>query len=230
MTAPKVFTAIAAVSGELSKVGIAKDRYNEQQRFKFRGIDDFFNALSMPLSKQKLVVFPRYYDREVTYAETKNGSKMSVISLKCDFTFVCADDGSSYTATVIGEAMDMADKATNKAMSACYKYMAAQVFCIPVEGLDDSDADGGNGGAPDGGYTPPPTEFLNKAQIAEIEDLLIQCNGESGAVAAGRSIIDHLTKDPEATWGSVPASRFGSIVNSIRKKIDAKKGGVSDGI
>lgn len=222
-TTPKVFAAIAAVSGELSKVGIAKDRYNEQQRFKFRGIDDFFNALSMPLAKHKLVIFPRYYDREVSSVETKSGSKMSVVSLKCDYTFVCADDGSSYTATVVSEAMDMADKATNKCMSASYKYMAAQVFCIPVEGLDDSDedspADAGNKSE-----TPPPTVMLNKAQIAEIEDLLIQCDGESGAVTAGRKIIDHLTQNSEATWADIPASRFGSIVASIKKKIDAKGG------
>ena len=45
----------------------------------------------------------------------------------------------SITATY-GEAMDSADKSTNKAMSAAYKYMCLQVFCIPTEG--DNDADG----------------------------------------------------------------------------------------
>ena len=36
--------------------------------------------------------------------------------------------------------MDSADKATNKAMSAAYKYMAMQTFCIPTEGDNDADA------------------------------------------------------------------------------------------
>ena len=36
--------------------------------------------------------------------------------------------------------MDTADKATNKAMSAAYKYMAMQVFCIPTQGDNDADA------------------------------------------------------------------------------------------
>ena len=36
--------------------------------------------------------------------------------------------------------MDSADKATNKAMSAAYKYAAMMVFCIPTEGDDDADA------------------------------------------------------------------------------------------
>ena len=36
--------------------------------------------------------------------------------------------------------MDSGDKATNKAMSAAYKYMAFQTFAIPTQG--DNDADG----------------------------------------------------------------------------------------
>ena len=36
--------------------------------------------------------------------------------------------------------MDSADKATNKAMSAAYKYAAIQAFCIPTEGDNDADA------------------------------------------------------------------------------------------
>jgi hypothetical protein len=41
---------------------------------------------------------------------------------------------------MFGEAMDSGDKATNKAMSAAYKYMAMQEFCIPTEGDNDADA------------------------------------------------------------------------------------------
>jgi hypothetical protein len=36
--------------------------------------------------------------------------------------------------------MDSGDKATNKAMSAAYKYAALQTFCIPTEGDNDADA------------------------------------------------------------------------------------------
>jgi predicted outer membrane protein len=48
-------------------------------------------------------------------------------------------DGSSHTIKTYGEAMDSADKATNKAMSAAYKYAAIQSFCIPTEGDHDAD-------------------------------------------------------------------------------------------
>ena len=36
--------------------------------------------------------------------------------------------------------MDSGDKATNKAMSAAYKYACMQAFCIPTEGDNDADA------------------------------------------------------------------------------------------
>ena len=45
-----------------------------------------------------------------------------------------------HTIRTYGEAMDSADKATNKAMSAAYKYAAIQAFCIPTEGDNDADA------------------------------------------------------------------------------------------
>lgn len=49
-------------------------------------------------------------------------------------------EGSVHTVCTYGEAMDSADKATNKAMSAAYKYAAFQTFCIPTEGDNDADA------------------------------------------------------------------------------------------
>ena len=56
------------------------------------------------------------------------------------YDLVCAEDGSKHTIATIGEAMDSADKATNKAMSAAYKYAAFQAFAIPTEGDNDADA------------------------------------------------------------------------------------------
>ena len=54
--------------------------------------------------------------------------------------FVSTLDGSRHDATIYGEAMDSADKATNKAMSAAYKYAVLLTFCIPTEGDNDADA------------------------------------------------------------------------------------------
>lgn len=65
---------------------------------------------------------------------------MFYVALQVEFDFVSAVDGSKHTACTFGEAMDSSDKATNKAMSAAYKYAAFMTFAIPTEGDNDADA------------------------------------------------------------------------------------------
>lgn len=137
---PLVYGAIATVMAEIGKAGISKDRKNEQQGYKFRGIDDVYNALSEILSAAGLCVLPRVTKREVTERATKSGGALFYVVLEIEYDFVCAKDGSKHTVAVVGEAMDSGDKATNKAMSAGYKYACMQAFCIPTEGDNDPDA------------------------------------------------------------------------------------------
>ena len=135
-----VFECIAAVSAELAQTGISKDRNNQQQGYKFRGIDDVYNALAPLLAKHGLVIIPRILSRVVAERVTQKGGTLFNVTVEAEFDFVSAKDGSKVTARSFGEAMDSADKATNKAMSAAYKYTAFQTFCIPTEGDNDADA------------------------------------------------------------------------------------------
>jgi hypothetical protein len=135
-----VYACIAAVSAEIAQSGIAKTRTNAQQGYQFRGIDDVFNALAPLLAKHGLVIIPRILSRELIERETKNGGTLFSVTVEAEFDFVAVKDGSKVTARSYGEAMDTADKATNKAMSAAYKYTAFQTFCIPTEGDNDPDA------------------------------------------------------------------------------------------
>jgi hypothetical protein len=128
------------VSAEIAQTGISKDRKNEQQHYKFRGIDDVYNALAPMLAKHKLVIIPRILARECVERTNKSGGALFNVTVEAEFDFVSAVDGSKHTARTFGEAMDSGDKATNKAMSAAYKYAAIQAFCIPTEGDNDADA------------------------------------------------------------------------------------------
>jgi hypothetical protein len=136
----QVYAAIAAVTAEMAKEGIAKGRRNQQQGYQFRGIDDVYNALSPVLAKHRLCILPRVTERVVQERETQRGGVLFYVTVKVEFDFVSAEDGSIHTVSTFGEAMDSADKATNKAMSAAYKYAAFQTFCIPTEGDNDADA------------------------------------------------------------------------------------------
>lgn len=138
----QVYKAIAAVAKDMAEQGVSKSRTNEQQHYKFRGIDEVMNALAPSLSRHGLMILPRVVSRAVTERPTRDKQGvLFYIVVESEFDFVAAEDGSKHTVKTFGEAMDSGDKATNKAMSAAYKYAAFQAFCIPTEGDGDNDAD-----------------------------------------------------------------------------------------
>lgn len=136
----EVHAAIGKVMAALGKEGLAKTHKNTQQGFMFRGIDDVYNSLSQHLVAAGLVILPSYADRTVVEYESKNGSRVCNVVVRGMFKVVAIKDGSYVTVETIGEAMDNGDKATSKAMSVAFKYMAMQLFCIPVAGDNDADA------------------------------------------------------------------------------------------
>lgn len=137
--APAIYRAISGVIADVGAVG--KDKMNKQQGFKFRSVDDVYNALHPALAKNKVFIVPEILEqtREVV-GTTKNGAKMTLVICKIKFTFF-AEDGSSIETILIGEALDTGDKATNKAMAVAYKYACFQVFCIPTEEMIDPDSE-----------------------------------------------------------------------------------------
>jgi hypothetical protein len=135
-----VYTAINAMIETLSHDGISKARRNETQGFAFRGIDDVYNAISGGLARHKLNIIPRMVGRVCEARTTAKGGVMYSVTVEAEFDFVSAVDGSCHVCRMFGEAMDSGDKATNKAMSAAYKYACIQVFCIPTE-AESPDAD-----------------------------------------------------------------------------------------
>jgi hypothetical protein len=138
----KVYQAIAEVAAELAARGISKDSRNQAQGFNFRGIDAVYNALAPLLAKHKLCILPRCISRECVERTNAKGNALFYVTVQAEFDLVSAEDGSKHTVSTFGEAMDSGDKATNKAMSAAYKYAAFQAFCIPTEETSvDSDAE-----------------------------------------------------------------------------------------
>ncbi len=135
-----VLEAILGVMDELAKVGLAKQGVNKSQGWKFRSIDDLYGVLTPALVKNKLTIIPQVTSREETKYAGKGDSVTWHVVLKVDY-MIMAVGGDCLVTSVYSEALDQSDKATNKAMSFAYKYMAFQVFGIPVEGQDDGDRD-----------------------------------------------------------------------------------------
>jgi len=187
------YQAIAAISAKLAKAGISKDRKNQQQGYSFRGIEDVYRALAPLLAEHDLCILPQVLQRVETERETKSGGTLYSVVVEVKFAFVSAKDGTTCHATVWGEAMDSADKATNKAMSAAYKYMAFMTFCIPVEGTDDADADTPEPTTSRGRAAPRP-KALDPFDTVEIAEAAID----------GAKSLDAL----RAVWDRVLASDF----------------------
>ena len=139
MSAPSVYAAINAVSAELAQHGIAKSRTNEADDYKYRSIDDVLDRLAPLLAKHRLCVLPRVLKRSVEELRDEAGHTMFHVSLKVAFALTSVDDGSAHVVKLYGEALDVSDKATAKAMSAAYKSAVVQTFCIPIVGAEDPD-------------------------------------------------------------------------------------------
>jgi len=136
----EVYKAINKVMAVMATEGISKNRNNSQQGYRFRGIDDVYNSLARPMVDAGLIVMPRVLSRECIERQSNKGFPLFYVVVDCEFDFIAVSDGSKHTVKTFGEAMDSADKATNKAMSAAMKYAYMQAFCIPTEGDNDADA------------------------------------------------------------------------------------------
>lgn len=140
MSVPAVFAAISAVQKALAAKGIGKDRRNTTQNFQFRGIDDVYNAVAPIMPAHGLVVIPEVQELTSEARATKSGGELEHVRVRMAFKFIAVADGSAIEAVTYGQAMDSADKATNKAMSAAMKYAFLMTFTIPTEGDNDADA------------------------------------------------------------------------------------------
>lgn len=199
----KVYRAINAVQGDLAKDGIGKERTNTFDNYKFRGIDDVYNALAPLLAKHGLCILPRIVSRSCEERQSQKGGALFYVTVEAEFDFVSAEDGTKHTVKTYGEAMDRGDKATNKAMSAAYKYAAFQTFAIPTEGNADADSESHVVAAkPDDQYGQQGalTMFAPQAQAAIRRSAAaaiaaFDAGNEWGAFEEVMSCVDALGKD-----------------------------------
>lgn len=207
----EVYKAINKVQAALSKTGISKDRHNSQGAgYKFRGIDDVYNAIAPLLAEHGLVIIPRMLARGCEERQSKNGGALFYVTVEAEFDFVAAADGSKHTARTFGEAMDSGDKATNKAMSAAYKYAAFQTFAIPTEGDNDPDAHTHE-------VTAKTSACITDEQAAEVKRLLMETGSDTIA------FLSWVSKGVGVTVPCVEAMPTSAYTPAIKKLSDKQK-------
>lgn len=153
---------------------VSKDQKNVAQGFKFRGIDQFVNALYPALTRHGVFMAPRSTSyshelKDVTRGSGKSGVDKHVsITMEYDFY---AEDGSKVTVGPIpAEGLDSGDKATNKALSAALKYALIQTFSIPTEDMAEADLDSPEIGASSGKDKSNPEADVKTAAKSELKE------------------------------------------------------------
>lgn len=212
--ATNVYAKIAAVQAELAKVGISKSRKNQTpgQNYSFRGIDEVYNTLAPMMADHGLCILPRIVEHSlVERGKTKNGNTIWSAVVTAEFDFVSADDGSVHVVRTIGEAMDSSDKATNKAMSAAYKYAALMTFAIPTEGDNDADAH-----TPEVVATPA---LVNDGQWSELIAMIEATNTDAGKFCEAFK-VDSVKTLPAAAFPKAKAMLERKLA-SMRETADA---------
>jgi len=136
MTDKLIASKMAAVMADTAPV--EKNGVNSQQGFKFRSIDDTVHSVRKALVKHGVAVVPSTMDTQLSTYQTKSGMVMNVATVTVDYTFF-AEDGSSVTATMVGQAADSGDKAVSKALSMAFKYLCFQTFLCGTDGDPDSE-------------------------------------------------------------------------------------------
>lgn len=149
MESKQIYAKMASILKETK--AITKSEKNQQQGFKFRGIDNVMNELHELFSKHEVFILQEVKDFTTENRPTKSGGTNTFTRATITFKYMTTD-GSFVETTNVGEAMDSGDKGMNKAMSIALKYSLLQMFLIPTEEQKDPDAN-----------TPEETDFKQMA-------------------------------------------------------------------
>ena len=133
-----IYEALTAINKEVE--AIKKDQTNQQQGFKYRGIDQVMNELHDLFARFEVLITSEVLNRTREERVTPKGTTLiwTIIDYKFYFT---AKDGSVISSTATGEAMDSGDKGSNKCISVALKYVLFNMFLIPTAEMKDPDAE-----------------------------------------------------------------------------------------
>ncbi len=137
----KIGEAMAAIMSDIGTITKANTAsMGTGGTYKFRGIDDVYNALHPIMTKHQVFILPEVMDISRDERTAKSGTVLGFVSVTMKYHLTHAD-GSSVPISMPGEGMDSGDKATAKALSGALKYALFQTFMIPTDEVKDSESD-----------------------------------------------------------------------------------------
>lgn len=130
---PTVFEAWNAVMADVR--GVGKGGWNEQQKFKFRGVDAVMNAVGPALREHQVTIVPIGTAAEFERYDSQRGANMRGCTVTIDYR-VYGPAGDFFDGQMIGESADSGDKGVTKAESVAYRQFLLQALCLPTDEPD----------------------------------------------------------------------------------------------
>jgi hypothetical protein len=185
--------AWTAVMDEIRSVG--KGDFNQDQGFRFRGVDSVVNATGPAFRTHGIKVIPkRIVDIVRTEYETKRGTRMVNKEVTVEWE-VRGPKGDSFTGESVGEAADAGDKSISKAQSVAYRVFLLEALNIPTGNADPDEESHERASAP----------VKSDADTAREELLAAAPEGWNGAKLADRFLSDHGVDIRQADAATVRA-------------------------
>lgn len=176
------------VANKISKIGIGKNKVNTHQSYKFRGIDDIYDNLA-PIYAE----FGLYITKKILSVNKNIIQGLKSIShyveTHIEYTIRHVHNGQVRISEQLGHAIDTSDKAANKASSAAMKYLAIELFSIPLVGSEDADFD----------HIEQDTKTKTSPEITAINELLASHKFQSDIVIKTQNMLNNNHSDVEYT-------------------------------
>lgn len=200
MSESNVYQAVAAVAAAMP--AISKDRKSEQ-RYKYRGIDDLYNAIHKPLADAGVLIVPTVLDHQMI-GVTINEKPWVKHVVRVRYT-VYGPAGDSFAGEVVAEGLDNSDKGTGKALSYAYKSFAHQLFAVPTDdpGMDNEHAS-------------PVVDHVQPAPAEPVDLRAVLTDRVAKLDPVLRAVFDH--KSAVKGWKTVdeiPDARLGSGLKTV---------------
>jgi hypothetical protein len=211
--------AFCAVQAALASVGISKDSKNEDQGYKFRGIDALMNTLSPILAAHGVVVATKVVDRELIERQSRRGAALYHHIVTVEFTILSSWGEPIGPFASMGESIDSSDKGLNKAIGAAFKYWLFTTLCVPTDAHQDADAETPEAvsaqaqqAAPEAPQQAPQQAEVKLVGAGELEQVrkMLADTGTDEAMYTKFLQLDSLEQ--------LPLSRFAKTMEQLKRK------------
>jgi hypothetical protein len=221
---PMIYSSMAKILAEVDSVSKGKTSVGKFS-FKYRGIDDVFNALHSAFAAHGVFMTQKLLTHTTDVIEGRGLHHLATY----EFTF-WAIDGSSISCVCGGECIENGDKGLGKTASYALKTCLLQTFLIPTED-DSKDPDSTNQPLPQNYSkgivhtqvsTPRPSfqpATLNKPGEMPMDSGQVQ----SGQVGALKDAIIRVLITPGVDWNAKTGKSLEYLTDKTKSETDPAK-------